>query len=276
MNNPKSLTKVHFYPDKYVPALKPGSIIHLDNIEVKSGENVFSDEELERLQQHPDFIFWLRQGAFLVTNESIGDALALDRLPEPVPTPTPEPVPTPTPTPENMPNPEVETTQITVTPGLKVLVIPIGESTPQGGTITFTVTPGLKVMVLPVGEALTAPIPQPEITNEEIQVGTALGIKPEAKTSEVLARGYALPEVPLSPEVNLEVETSEVLAQGYALPEVPLSPEVNLEVDSNEAEETLPNLAPDAALPGVPKGIQSSAATKIFSTDVAKKYPKST
>jgi hypothetical protein len=156
MNNPKSLTKIHFFPDKYVPALKQGSTIHLDNIEVKSGENVFSDEELQRLQQHPDFIFWLRQGAFLVTNESIGDALAIEHLPEPVPTPTPEPVPTPTPEPVPTPTPEP-----VPTPTPEPVPTPTPEPVP-----TLTPEPVPTPEPIPEVEPEPEPMPTPEPTPE--------------------------------------------------------------------------------------------------------------
>ena len=251
---------VFFYPEKYTLPLADDKSILLDHIQLKPGSNTVTLEQYELIRAHPDFVFWSQQGAFVATRTATGEPQESELIPEPeptptpepVPTPTPEPVPTPTPTPENMPNPEgLETTQITVSPGLKVLVLPVGDPTPQG-TMTITVSPGLKVLVLPVGQTLTPTSPESEtVTNEELQPGTALGIKPKTETSEVTATGYALPDIEMSPEVTLEVGSGEI-------------------------DETLPKLAPDAPLPPRPTGIPASNATKILSTDVAKKYPKST
>jgi hypothetical protein len=44
--------------------------IKLDNIELQPGENEVSDNDFKELEKHPDFIFWLRQGAFVLTTKT--------------------------------------------------------------------------------------------------------------------------------------------------------------------------------------------------------------
>jgi len=70
MNSSQTLiTVVTFYPEKYVPPISPNMPIKLDNIELKPGENEVSDNDFKELEKHPDFIFWLRQGAFVLTRK---------------------------------------------------------------------------------------------------------------------------------------------------------------------------------------------------------------
>lgn len=66
-----SVRVVTFFPEKYVPPISSTMPIKLDNFELQPGENEVTENDFKQLEKHPDFIFWLRQGAFVVATRTI-------------------------------------------------------------------------------------------------------------------------------------------------------------------------------------------------------------
>lgn len=187
-------TTITFYPEKYTPAMQPGSNINFDSIVLKSGENKVSDETLEALKKHPDFTFWTNQGAIVTVQQGV----AGDEPMEIIVTPTPIPEAEPEEKPEEKPETDAK---------------PI--PTVQALTLNISGEQAFRVTVVPLSVNAPAPIiiPESEITSEMIIAeGRRLGILPQETTAPQVESAF---EFTVAVEGVLgEALTDTVLAEG--------------------------------------------------------------
>jgi hypothetical protein len=188
-------TTITFYPEKYTPAMQPGSSINFDSIVLKSGENKVSTETLEALKKHPDFTFWTNQGAFVTVQEGVAGDEPMTFIVSPTP----------------IPEAEIPKTETPETPETDAKPIPVVQTL----TLNISGEQAFRVLIAPVSLTTPAPIviPESKITPDMIIAeGRRLGILPQETTA---------PQVESTPEFTLSVEgisvaapTDAVLAEG--------------------------------------------------------------
>jgi hypothetical protein len=198
MTNIENLvTVVTFYSEKYVPPIQPGASVFFDSTELKAGENKITSEKLETLRKHPDFNFWVNQGAILVTQHGVGGDEPINIVVTPIPDPTPEPEPEPKP--ETTPEDTVQTLTLNL-------------SGSKGFTITITPITSPEITPTPEGTLTPNPTPTPEVTptptptTEEAKAERADQVYKEARQLGIVTTYQTADQVESAPEFTLTRE----------------------------------------------------------------------